>query len=114
MELSSVKKKAITYLRGVGDEAYRRDYFNLVTRKPGQADEVVGDYEVPAEVGKRGNGFLWLDPEVVSLPADGVAGAASMLELIPDKLRKIYERPSGLILPQPRDGTKKRKPFVRV
>jgi hypothetical protein len=65
-------------------------YKAALTPRSGEASWAERNAE-PDYVGNITNSSVWLDPEALSLPEEGVAGTASFLELLPESIRTRYE-----------------------
>ena len=59
-------------------------------------------------------GSLWLKPELVSLPPEGIAGSVDFLPLLTDELRDLYSSPEKLLRKELPSESMHQKPFKGI
>jgi hypothetical protein len=95
---------AVHYLQGITDAAIRRGVLGPLETTERNAE--------PDYVGNITNSRVWLDPEALSLPEEGVAGTANFLELLQASIRARCEDSRELV----RDAEEEEcpRPFLGV
>jgi hypothetical protein len=73
---------AVQYLHGITDVAIRGGFLGLLDTAERNTE--------PDYVGDTTDNRVWLDPDALSLPQEGVAGTADVLQLLPEEIRTQY------------------------
>ena len=97
------RERVVQVICSIADRAIRR---GITLRADTRVPSKDGSYYCLEE-----KGCVFLDPDLVSLPPDGVAGQASFLELIPESVREFYAEEEALVRAEPEKAP---KPFMGV
>ncbi|KAI0556905.1 hypothetical protein FGB62_378g01 [Gracilaria domingensis] len=103
-EKNAVQRLATDILRGVGEEAFCRRYFDAET-----------SFEADDEGLEYGDlqSWVWLNPDRISLPVENLAASADILPLMPENIQGTYAA-EGHVLRPPFTREKLGKPFCSV
>ncbi|KAI0560192.1 hypothetical protein FGB62_122g058 [Gracilaria domingensis] len=101
---NAVQKLATDFLRGITEKAFRRRYFDAET-----------SFETDDEGSEYGElqSWVWLNPDRISLPVEGLAASADILPWLPEEIQGTYAA-EGDVLRPPLTKEKLGKPFRGV
>ena len=97
------RERVVQVICSIADRAIRR---SITLRADTRVPSKEGNYSCLEE-----KVCVILDPDLVSLPPDGVAGQATFLELVPESVREFHAEEEALVRAEPEKAP---KPFMGV